>query len=114
MLPQQNSRLDRENALARVGGDEELLREIAALFLADYPRVLADLRAAVARSDAKAIENTAHGLKGSVSTFGASVAIEAALRIEKIGRAQQFAELGPALATLETALAELRPELESL
>ncbi|HTS78823.1 MAG TPA: Hpt domain-containing protein [Bryobacteraceae bacterium] len=106
--------LDREVALARVGGDAELLREVAALFLADYPRVLEDLRDAIARSDAQALERTAHGLKGSVSTFGAQQAMEAARTLESLGRAHQFDEVRQVLTTLELALAALRPELEGL
>jgi HPt (histidine-containing phosphotransfer) domain-containing protein len=106
--------LDREVALARVGGDAELLREVAALFLADYPRVLEELRDAVARNDSQALERTAHGLKGSVSTFGAQQAMDAARKLETLGRAQRFDEVRQVLTTLELALAALRPELEGL
>src|SRR5262249_1948141 len=61
--------LDRALALSRVGGDAELLKEIAMLFLEEYPRVLDELRNAIARGDARSVERTAHGLKGSVSNF---------------------------------------------
>lgn len=105
---------DREIALARVGGDIELLKEIAILFLEDYPKVLAELHDAVAANDAKALERSAHGLKGSVSNFGANAAVEAALQLEMMGRAKQLAEVTQVLCTLELALASLRPELESL
>jgi HPt (histidine-containing phosphotransfer) domain-containing protein len=106
--------LDRELALARVGGDLDLLKEIASLFVEDYPKVLIELHNAVACGDARAVERTAHGLKGSVSTFGARAAMEAARTLENLGRAQQLADLHPVLDTLEHALANLRPELESL
>ncbi len=112
MLPAEN--LDREVALARVGGDAELLREIAMLFVEDYPKVLDELRDAIARGDAERVERTAHGLKGSVSTFGARPAMEAARTLEALGRARQFEEIRQVLTTLELALAALRPELESL
>jgi HPt (histidine-containing phosphotransfer) domain-containing protein len=110
----ENSNLDRDIALARVGGDAELLREIAALFLDDYPKVLDDLRDAIARGDAERIERTAHGLKGSVATFGARPAMEAARTIEGMGRAREFSEIRQVFTTLELALAALRPELETL
>jgi len=106
--------LDRAVALSRVGGDAELLQEIAQLFLDEYPRVLDQLRDALSRGDARAIERTAHGLKGSVSNFGAPAAVEAARMIEAMGRAQQVEEVGQVLRTLELALAALRPELEAL
>jgi HPt (histidine-containing phosphotransfer) domain-containing protein len=106
--------LDRELALTRVGGDAELLKEIASLFLEDYPLTLAELRDALNRGDATKVERAAHGLKGSVSNFGAKPAVEAARNIENLGRAHQLAEVGQVLTTLELALAALRPELESL
>jgi len=106
--------LDRTLAMSRVGGDAELLREIAVLFLEDYPRVLDELREALSRQDFKTVERTAHGLKGSVSNFGAPAAVEAARAIEMLGREQRLAEVSQVIHTLELALAALRPELESL
>lgn len=106
--------MDREVALSRVGGDEELLKEIAGLFLEDYPKAIADLRDAVAGADAHRLERTAHGLKGSVSNFGAQSAVEAALSLESMGRARKLDDAPRVLQMLELALAALRPELESL
>ncbi|MBZ5601614.1 MAG: Hpt domain-containing protein [Acidobacteriia bacterium] len=106
--------MDRSLALARVGGDAELLREIAQLFIGDYPRVLVELHEALDRGDAKTVERTAHGLKGSVSNFGAPEAVEAARTIEMLGRDQRLAEAEQVIRTLELALAALLPELESL
>jgi two-component system, sensor histidine kinase and response regulator len=112
--PATETAVDRELALSRVGGDAELLKEIAELFLDEYPRVLDELRDAIARGNAKDVERTAHGLKGSVSNFGARTAVEAARVLESMGRAQQLAEVGQVVHTLELALAALRPELEAL
>ncbi len=106
--------LDRALAMSRVGGDAELLREIAVLFLEDYPRVLDELRNAIARQDFRTVERTAHGLKGSVSNFGAAAAVEAARAIEVLGRTHQLGEVSQVIRSLELALAALRPELESL
>jgi HPt (histidine-containing phosphotransfer) domain-containing protein len=105
---------DKNVALSRVGGDAELLKEIAILFLDDYPKSLAELRAAVETGDARRLERSAHGLKGSVSNFGARSAVDAALQLEIMGRAQTLVQVEQVLHTLELALAALRPELESL
>ncbi len=105
---------DKEVALSRVGGDVELLKEIAVLFLDDYPKSLNELREAVQAGDARRVERSAHGLKGSVSNFGAAPAVNAALQLETMGRAQKLVEVEQVLRTLELALAALRPELESL
>lgn len=116
MEPVTNSTVlfDKSVALARVGGDAELLKEIAMLFLDDYPKSLSELKDAVQAGDAKRVERSAHGLKGSVSNFGARPAVDAAFQLEIMGRAQQLAEVEQVLRTLELTLAALRPELESL
>ncbi|HEY1755397.1 MAG TPA: Hpt domain-containing protein [Bryobacteraceae bacterium] len=106
--------LDREVALARMGGDEELLKEIAALFLENYQDWLRDLRQATARGDALMVERTAHGLKGSVANFGARNAVEASLNLEHLGRTRDLAGATESLAALEVALETLRGDLESL
>ena len=106
--------LDRKEALARVGGDAQLLGEIAGLFLQDLPRGLGEIRKAVAARDALAIERHAHALKGSVSNFGAQEASDAAQELETKARAGSLAGIDESLANLERALDLLRPELESL
>jgi len=106
--------LDREVALARVGGDPELLKEIAVLFLDHYNAWLGELREAAGRGDAEGVENTAHGLKGSVANFGARAAVDAALQLETLGRNRDLTNISPSLAALESALTELRTELETL
>ena len=106
--------LDRETALARVGGDIDLLREIAALFLEEYPRALADMRKALASGDAKLLETTAHGLKGSVANFHAKVAVDAAFQLEQLGRAQKLDQAPSSLAILERTLEALQAELLAL
>jgi two-component system, sensor histidine kinase and response regulator len=105
---------DKTVALSRVGGDFDLLKEIAVLFLDDYPKSLSELREAIEAGDAKRVERTAHGLKGSVSNFGAQPAVDAALQLETMGRTQKLAEVEQVFHSLEMALAALRHELEAL
>ena len=106
--------LDRELALERLGGDEELLREIARLFLDDYPKLMGELRDAVRSGDAKGIERSAHSLKGSVANFAAGPVCEAAFALEQIGRSGDVERSAAALQALDEAFAELRPALEDL
>ena len=113
-VEEQLHRLDESVALSRVGGDVELLREVIGLFLDDYPQSLDMIRDAVARGDQSSLERHAHSLKGSVSTFGAEEAFEAALALEKQGRTGDLAQAQDGLHRLEHALATLRPELEAL
>ena len=106
--------MNREAALARMGGDLELLHEVAVLFLEEYPGALDSLRRAVEQSDACVVERTAHTLKGCVLNFGAEAAAEAALRLEMLGRSRKTVEFSNALEALEAAMAKLHSELVSL
>ena len=106
--------LNREAALARMGGDQELLHEIALLFLEEYPSALQNLRKAVETRDSLVIEHTAHTLKGSVLNFGAEAAAEAASRLEILGRTRKTVEFPGALETLEAAMVKVQAELVAL
>lgn len=106
--------LNRDAALARVGGDVDLLKEIARVFLDDCPRSLAELRDAAARGDCGAVERSAHSLKGAGSNFGASRMVAAALRIEQMGRDGELDDFAAALDVLESTLTSLCNELEAL
>jgi HPt (histidine-containing phosphotransfer) domain-containing protein len=113
-VEQQLGQLDESVALSRVGGDMELLQEVVGLFLDDYPHSLEMIRDAVARGDQSSLERHAHSLKGSVSTFGAQEAFEAAQALEKQGRIGDLAHAQEGLKRLEHALSALRPDLEAL
>jgi len=113
-FPNQLAVLDRAIALSRVGGDAELLQEMAQIFLEEYPSQLNVLRAAVQARDAKALERSAHSLKGSVGNFGAESAHQAALALEMMGRQGNLDHLEDAFRRLESALSALKPEMECL
>ena len=113
-VEEQFRHLDEAVALNRVGGDFELLREVVELFLDDYPQSLQKIRAAVAAGDQTDLERQAHSLKGSVSTFGAKDAFEAAFALEKQGRSGDLSNASEGLVRLEQALIALRPELEAI
>jgi PAS domain S-box-containing protein len=105
---------DREAALAGAGGDRELLRELARIFLGECPAWLSRMRQALAAGDAALLRRTAHTCKGSLSVFGARAAVDAAQHLEALGRAGDLAAAGAAFAALETAWAALRPALAAL
>ena len=106
--------LDRALALSRVGGDEELLREIAGLFLDDYPSLVDKIQEALAKQDAQGLERASHSLKGSVANFGAEPAYQAALELEKIGRSKDLGHAASAFLNLQRSLESLQPELTAL
>ena len=113
-VSEQLSGLDLASALARVGGDEELLKEIAGIFLEQCPEALTEINRAIETADGEALEHAAHSLKGSVGNFGAKDAYDAALRLELAGRHREFGRTGEALSDLERALDTLNPQLAKL
>ena len=113
-LPDRDSGLDMKAALSRVGDDEEILREIARIFVDSYLDQLAEVRQAIEANDAPALHRAAHSLKGSVGNFGAEAAFQTSLRLEMMGRNVELAGASQALAELEAALDRLKPALVRL
>jgi len=103
--------MDREAARERLGGDSGLLAEMAGLFLDECPRLLSEIRSAVARQDGNALERAADSLKGSVGNFGAATAMQAAASLAKMGRQGQFHAAPEACATLEAEIEGLKEAL---
>jgi CheY-like chemotaxis protein len=101
-------------ALERVDGDVELLKELAGLFLDDCPRRMEEIHQAIARRDASRLEQAAHNLKGSVGNFGAREAFEAARRLEKDRRAEDWVQAERDWAALKEAIERLEPALAEL
>jgi signal transduction histidine kinase/DNA-binding response OmpR family regulator len=102
---------DHAAALARVGGDDGLLRETTELLLAELPRLLGTVHSAVGQADAGGLERAAHKLKGSISIFEARSAVAAARRLEELGRAGDLTAAGAAVQTLDREIGRLLPEL---
>jgi HPt (histidine-containing phosphotransfer) domain-containing protein len=97
-----------------VDGDMELLKELAGIFLAECPKLMAEIRQAVDQRDARKLRLAAHTLKGSASHFGAGAVAGAAQRLEGAGAEQDWAPADEALAALECAIDRLQPALAEL
>lgn len=106
--------LDRDALLDRLGGDIGLFQEITGLFTKDCPKLLSQIRSAVSGGDARTLEQAAHTLKGCVANFGADAAYQAALRLEKIGRAGQLDGASTACSELEAELIRFQQALQAL
>jgi CheY-like chemotaxis protein/HPt (histidine-containing phosphotransfer) domain-containing protein len=105
---------DRAAALRAVGGDPGLLQELAAVFLAEYPAWMTEIREAVARQDAPTLARAAHKLKGALAPLGARAAHAAAERLESLGREGDLTHGPSACAFLEGILERLRPLISAL
>ena len=90
-----------------VGRDETLMREIIGLFLDESPRLLAQIRSALAEANLDALQFAAHALKGSVGNMAAVRAFGAALELETVARTGRISDAATAADTLEAELARL-------
>jgi two-component system, sensor histidine kinase and response regulator len=106
--------LDQVEVRRRMGDNPRLLGRLVNAFFEEAPRLLAELRTAVAASDTTGVRRGAHTLKGAVANFGAHEAVASALRLETMGREGNLNGVEEALATLEQSLDRLRPALLAL
>ena len=100
--------------LALVGNDEELMREIIALFLREYKRLMTDIRDAAAAGDVRALQFSAHAMKGCVGNMAAPRAYKAAMDLEVLARDDQLPAARIAATLLEDELLLLHDALASL
>ncbi|MGH7490480.1 MAG: Hpt domain-containing protein [bacterium] len=94
-------------ALERLDGDEDLLRELCGIFLEESPKLMQKLHQALADGDAEAVMRAAHSLKGEVSYLGAKGASQAARQLEEMGREKNLSQALETLAELERDLGGL-------
>jgi HPt (histidine-containing phosphotransfer) domain-containing protein len=105
--------LDLDALLESVGGDCELLDELAGTFSAEVPGWISSLRTAVSSGDSQTVYRVAHGLNGAIGYFKAPRVREPAVELEAMGREGRLAEAPPVLARLEEGLRALETFLGS-
>jgi len=100
--------------LAHVGGDPDLARELAQIFLADGGEMMQRIDRAIRSGDADELRLAAHTLKGAVATLGAKSAAVAASRLEQMGGSADIAEVGRAGSELKKAIGALEDGLRPI
>jgi HPt (histidine-containing phosphotransfer) domain-containing protein len=96
---------DPQAALARLGDDRELYREVLERFFADAPAALASISMAIDGQRASELHRTAHSFKGLAAVAGADEVTRIAAELEKLGRE---GNMDPAAALLERARQQLQ------
>jgi len=102
---------DRAVALDRCDGDGALLERVAAVFLANAPAMLADVRSGIEQGDCLAVRQTIHKLIGSVGVLGGSSVIATAEHVRQLAVAGQVAKMREAFAVLEQEVQRLKTSL---
>ena len=105
---------DLDAALEYLGGDADLLREIVGMFQPQCDKCMAKLREAVSKGDASGIEFAAHALKGAASNLFAQGSVEAALKLEELGRSGSTDGASEMLAVLESEVSRLQLALRDI
>ncbi|MBN1129590.1 MAG: response regulator, partial [Chitinispirillaceae bacterium] len=78
--------LDKKDALARLGGDESIFREVVGMFLDQMPARQKELDGALKASDYTTLTTLAHTLKSSSATVGALSLQSLFISLERAGR----------------------------
>jgi HPt (histidine-containing phosphotransfer) domain-containing protein len=99
-------------ALARLAGDDLLLRDVLGIFLDDAPRLLGEIRECVDRSDAPGLKHAAHTLKGVAANFAAPWAIQSMQALETLARSGDLSRAPALLPEVETSVSRLIVEVE--
>jgi len=96
--------LDLDALLESVGGDLELLDELAATFIGEVPGWITALRAALENRDPETVFRVAHGVSGSLGYFRAAGVRKRASDLEAMGRAGRLDDAAAQLDHLEADL----------
>lgn len=97
---------DRERLLARLGGNTQILAEVAGLFCAETERMLRDIEEHVKGHDPRA-RGTAHQLKGVLLNVAADSAALTARELETLIRAERWTEGQALVQQLGSELSDL-------
>jgi HPt (histidine-containing phosphotransfer) domain-containing protein len=103
---------DMAAVMSKIDGDEELLKELVAIFLENYPKQMSDIKDAIEQGSSKALEKSSHSLKGSVGIFCTKLVYDTALKLELMGRENNLANAGEVYTLLEREIAHLKLLLE--
>jgi signal transduction histidine kinase/DNA-binding response OmpR family regulator len=103
--------IDWNAALVHTGGDRALLRTMIDVFLAESPKMLAEVHSAIAAADAPRLRRAGHSLKGSCGYFAAEQACAAARAVEQLGQEGNLADASPLATALAHEIERLTPAL---
>ena len=99
--------LDKATLLERLGGDEDILREVAQLYLQEAENYCQNLAAAQASGVAVDLQRVVHTLKGLFATFVDEDGIALALSLEAALKAGRQAEAEAGVPQLQGLVREL-------
>ena len=103
---------DIDGVMTRLDNDRELLFELFDIFLPDSEVQLSAIEEAIATSSPKALQESAHAIKGALGNIGAMLAHTYAFQLEAAGRAGDLTAANKLLTDLRQAISGFIVELE--
>jgi signal transduction histidine kinase/DNA-binding response OmpR family regulator len=103
---------DRANALEQCLGSNDMLTQLARVFLQNTDQMMTAIGDAIAAKDPKELHHAAHTFKGAVGNLAARKAYEAALRLEQMGRNNTMTDAQEAFEHLQEILVLLKSNLQ--
>lgn len=112
--PTQRTVWNRAEAIERLGGDEDLFQELCQIFLEESPKLLRELKDALAMGNVEDVMRAAHSIKGETGYLSAPEAMAVARQLEDMARSNSLAAAGELVGVLERELDGLHQSIRSL
>ncbi len=106
--------IDRAELMENLADDLDLLRQLATTFHATTPKLMDDLRAALAQNNGENVKQWAHKMAGKFGVFFAHAGVTTARELEAIGKSGNLAAAPPVMACLESQFASVSAALKEL
>ncbi|MFO7801720.1 MAG: response regulator [Desulfovermiculus sp.] len=100
--------------LARVGDDQDVMREILEEVLSDVPNRLESLKKAAQDGDAREVRSFAHSIKGMAGNISAPRVRETASKLETLAANQDLSGMEELIWELESEFELLKTELKKI
>lgn len=100
----QTTVLDWSEAVQHMEGDEELLKELAEVFLNDNGRYSQEIHKALKDKNAEHLRRSAHTLKGALGHFCTASLVKATVELETLAQERKIPEAAAAFTRLEKLL----------
>lgn len=107
-------KIDKEHLLDRFGGDDELLQEVAMLFLQEVPVLMTAIEESIQNRNAIEAERTAHTLKGIIANFQIPVMYTITQELENAAREKQWERIDEIIHSVVVKMDVMKEEVASL
>ncbi|HMF01126.1 MAG TPA: ATP-binding protein [Terriglobia bacterium] len=100
--------------LQGIDGNTKLLCKLIDIFAAELPKLMSQIRSAIAKQDARRLRDAAHALKGAVGNFDHYAPFEAVRKLEEMGRENRLSDAQALFESVKKEMAHLTRSLRHL